>query len=494
MTGKKSSPPIPFPGISLSRADNPSPRPLGWRFFWLGLLILLIAAAYGLGLSRPRVLKAAEAAAPFAQVLEHKLKNGLKVLLWREPRAPLITLQVWYRVGSRNECLGKTGISHLTEHMMFRGTARYGSGVFSQEVQRAGGMDNAFTNRDYTAFFENGPKTELKRWLEMEADRMKGLNVKEEPFQTEKKVVLEERRLRTEDDPVSFLQEATLAATFEAHPYQWPVIGWFPDIESITREEFFSYYHRYYQPNNCTLVVVGDLDPEEAMKQIEATLGELLPGPEPPKVTAREPKQPGERRVLVHRQAQLPFVFMAYHTPNWQSSDSYPLELLAGVLAQGRSSRLYHRLVYQDRLALDVGADYNLDSADPFIFILYGQPLPGKTTARVESAMEGEVKRLKTEPVGDRELVKAKNQVTAGFYMSLDSLFYRGMLLGKLETVAKWTLIRDFIARIQQVTAADLRRVANQYLVADNRTVGTLVPLKTGKPKETRYRPGGQIE
>ncbi len=436
----------------------------------------------------------ADAPGPFAEVVEHTLANGMKVLLLKEPRAPLVTHQLWYRVGSRNEELGKTGLSHLNEHLMFKGTEKYGPKEFSRTVQRSGGSDNAFTSRDYTAYFQNGPAQELKLWMEMEADRMRGLKVSPEAFATEQKVVLEERRLRTEDDPVSFLVEETWAAAYKAHPYQWPVIGWYHDIEGLTHEDFMKYYQTYYQPNNATLVVVGDIDPKETLTQIEKIYGAIPKGPEPPKVTAMEPKQYGERRVVVQREAQLPYLIMAYHVPNWEHPDSYALELLSQVLSQGRSSRLYHRLVYKDRLALEVGADYNLDSANPSAFVLYGQPLPKKTVAQLEGALEREVKRLQTELVGDKELQKVKNQVTAGFYMSMDSLFYRGMLLGKLATAARWTLVKDYIAKIQAVTASDLQRVARQYLITNNRTVGVLSPLKTEKPKMTRYKPGGRIQ
>jgi len=241
-------------------------------------------------------LKAAEDGNLFDKVVEHKLANGLKVLLLVEPRAPIITLQVWYRVGSRNEALGKTGISHLCEHMMFKGTAKYGPKYFSREVQKVGGTDNAFTSRNYTAYFETGPKEQLRHWLEMEADRLRGINVDEKAFETEKKVVIEERRMRTEDDPASFMHEATTAATFVAHPYQWPIIGWLHDLESISLDNYRTYYHRYYLPNNCTLVVVGDIDPKEALTQIEATFGTLPAGPQPPKVTAKEPRHFGPRR------------------------------------------------------------------------------------------------------------------------------------------------------------------------------------------------------
>jgi len=456
-------------------------------------LIPLLALACLLLLGIFSAAKAAPDQDIFNQVVEHRLKNGLKVLLLRETRAPIISVQVWYRVGSRNEELGKTGLSHLTEHLMFKGTEKYGPKDFSRRVQKAGGSDNAFTSRDYTAYFENGPKTELRRWLEMEADRMRGLKVSEEDFTTERNVVLEERRLRTEDDPVNFLYEEVMAAAFKAHPYEWPVIGWFHDIETLTRDDFLQHYRRYYQPNNCTVVVVGDIEPQEALKEIEETFGALPPGPEPPKVTAKEPRQWGERRVVVHREAQLPFLIAAYHAPNWEDPDGYALELLSQVLSQGRSSRLYHNLVYQQRLALQAGADYSLDTANPALFTFYVQPLPGKTVAALETALEAEIKRLQTEPVAEKELQKAKNQTVAGYYMSQDSLFYRGMLLGRLETVARWTLIKDFVPKILQVTAEDLQRVAKKYLVADNRNVGILSPIKTDKPKMERFSPGGQI-
>jgi zinc protease len=468
-----------------------------WGAWWapsrrrLWLLIAFLAMSW-LGFA-PIPLKAAEEGNLFNKVVEHKLANGLKVLLLQEPRAPIITLQVWYRVGSRNEALGKTGISHLCEHMMFKGTEKYGPKYFSREVQKVGGTDNAFTSRNYTAYFETGPKEQLPHWLEMEADRLRGINVDEKAFETEKKVVIEERRMRTEDDPGSFMQEAAMAATFEAHPYQWPIVGWLNDLESITLDDYRSYYHRYYLPNNCTLVVVGDIDPKEALAQIEATFGRLPAGPEPPKVTAREPQHFGPRRVEVRREAQFPALLMNYHVPNWESPDAYPLELLARILSSGRSSRLYHNLVYQQKLALEAGADYNFDTIDPFIFSLTGQPMPGKTVAQLEAALEAEIKRLQTDLVSDQELQKVKNQVAASFYMALDSIFYRGMLLGRTATVARWTLLKEFVPKIQQVTREQIREAAKKYLVADNLTVGILVPLKSAKAPTSRSHPAQEI-
>lgn len=430
--------------------------------------------------------RAQEKVDAFSQVVEHRLQNGMQVLILKEPRAPLVTHQVWYRVGSRNEELGKTGLSHLTEHLMFKDTHRYKAKEFSRMVQKAGGRDNAFTSKDYTAYFQSGPSTELKHWMEMEADRMRGLKVGEKSFGTEKNVVLEERRLRTEDDPVSFLIEDTMATAYKAHPYQWPIIGWYHDVETISREDFLRYYRTYYQPNNATLVVVGDVDPKQVLAWAEETYGRIPSGPQPPPVTAKEPRQYGERRVVVQREAQLPYLLMAYHVPNWDNPDAFALELLARLLSQGRSSRLYHKLVYKNRLALEAGADYDLDTADNSIFLLYGQPLPGKTVAQLERALDAEIKKLQTDLVEPKELEKAKNQVTATFYMSMDSLFYRGMVLGKLASVARWDLVKEFIPRIQQVTAEDVRRVARQYLVPDNRTIGVLLPTRGAKPKITR--------
>jgi zinc protease len=450
----------------------------------IALILLLLV-----GFSQPGW--AQEDSGPFSQVVEHRLKNGMLVLVLREPRAPLVTQQVWYRVGSRNEELGKTGLSHLTEHLMFKGTDKYKAKEFSRLIQKAGGNDNAFTSKDYTAYFQTGPKTELKRWMEMEADRMRGLKVDEKNFDTEKKVVLEERRLRTEDDPISFMMEDMVAAAYKAHPYQWPIIGWHHDLETITRQDFLKYYNTYYQPNNATLVVVGDVDPKEVLVWAEEIYGNIPAGPKPPAVTAKEPRQYGERRVVVQREAQLPYLVMAYHVPNWESPDAFALELLSCLLSQGRSSRLYHKLVYKDRLALEAGADYNLDTANDSIFVFNGQPLPGKTVAQVERALDAEIKKLQTDLVDPKELEKAKNQLTSSFYMSMDSLFYRGMVLGKLATVAHWTLVKDYIPKIQEVTAEDIRRVARQYLVQENRTIGVLFPLKSSRPKVSNYQPAG---
>ena len=429
----------------------------------------------------------------FSRVQEHQLDNGLTVLLLPESRAPIVSVQVWYRVGSRNEVLGKTGLSHLLEHLMFRGTEKYGPKVFSRLLQQAGASNNAFTSKDYTAYFETGPAAGLRLFLELEADRMRNLKLSEELFRTEQKVVVEERRLRTEDDPVNSLYEELVATAFKAHPYQWPVIGWMHDVASLNLTDLRQHYDRYYQPNNATLVVVGDIDPAATLQAILETFGQIPRGPDPPPFRALEPPQQGERRTEITREAQLPAIFMAYHTPNLTEADAFPLEVLSLILAQGRSSRLHRRLVYEAKVALDVGAEYEFATASPSLFVFYAQPLPGKSLAYVEQLLEAEIDKIKNQPVSEQELRKAKNQTEAAFIMGQDSLFYRGMLLGRYQTIGSWQRLNDIVPGIRAVTAADVQRVAQKYLVKTNRTVGILNPLKPSRPTTERFVPHEQV-
>jgi zinc protease len=420
-------------------------------------------------------------AGAFAQdlkVTEKVLPNGLKVLLKEEHKAPVVTFQVWYRVGSRNEKLGKTGISHVLEHMMFKGAKKYGPKQFSRTVQRNGGNDNAFTSKDYTAYFENLAADRLEIAMDLEADRMQGLLLAPQDFLSERDVVMEERRMRTEDDPSSVMGEQMMATAFAAHPYQWPIIGWMADLKNLTREDLEAHYRTYYAPNNATLVVVGDFDSEKAMGLIEKYFGSIPPGPEVPKVGAVEPKQLGEKRVVVKREAELPAVYAGYKAPTLRSRDSYALNVLQGILSSGKSSRLYRSLVYEKQIALYAGGDYDDVSADPNLFTLYAGVMPGKTVDEVEKALYAEIERFQDEPVTDEELQKAKNQAEAQFIMSQDSNFYQAMLLGQFETVAEWRLLGKYLDGIRAVTKDDIQRVAREYFSEDNRTVGILVPVK----------------
>jgi zinc protease len=414
-------------------------------------------------------------------VTEKVLPNGLKVLLKEEHKAPVVTFQIWYKVGSRNERLGTTGMSHLLEHMMFKGTKKYGPKTFSQTVQRNGGNDNAFTSRDYTAYFENFASDRIGISLDLESDRMQNLLIDPKEFQSEREVVKEERRMRTEDDPVNLMVEQMMSVAFSAHPYQWPVIGWMADINSITRDELYNHYRTNYTPNNATIVVVGDFDTKTLLPLIEKFFGAIPQGPMPPKVTAVEPRHLGERRIFVKTPAELPAVFAGYNVPTLKHHDTYALEVLQGVLSSGKSSRLYKSLVYEKQLALYAGGDYDNISTDPNLFSVYAGVMPGKTTEEVEKAMYTEIEKLKSEPITDEELQKAKNQIEASFIMGQDSIFYRAMLLGQFETVANWKLLETYVENIRAVTKEDVMRVAKEYFIEDNRTVGILIPLKEKK-------------
>jgi zinc protease len=427
------------------------------------------------------VLAVLFAATAFAQdmgVTEKVLPNGLKVLLKEEHKAPVVTFQIWYKVGSRNEKLGTTGMSHLLEHMMFKGTKKYGPKTFSQTVQRNGGNDNAFTSQNYTAYFENFAADRIGTALELESDRMQNLLIDPKEFSSEREVVKEERRMRYEDDPVSTMVEQMMSVAFSAHPYQWPVIGWMADINNITRDELYNHYKTYYAPNNATIVVVGDFAADKLFPQIEKYFGGIPRRADVTKVAAVEPKHRGERRVIVKKQAELAAVFAGFNTPTVSSGDSYALEVLQGVLSSGKSSRLYRSLVYEKQIALYAGGDYDNVSTDPNLFYVYAGVMPGKTTEEVEKALFAEVDKFKAGLVTDEELQKAKNQIEAGFIMGQDSNFNQAMLLGQYETVANWKLLEKYVATIRAVTKEDVQRVAREYFSEDNRTVGILIPVK----------------
>ncbi|MBS1243292.1 MAG: putative Zn-dependent protease, involved in pqq synthesis (ppqF), partial [Nitrospirae bacterium] len=318
------------------------------------------------------------------RVTETILPNGLKVLLKEEHKSPVVTFQVWYRVGARNERLGKTGMSHLLEHMMFKGSKKYGPKQFSQVVQRNGGNDNAFTSKDYTAYFENLAADRLEIAMDLESDRMQNLLLDPKEFLSERDVVKEERRMRYEDDPTQTMVEQMMATAFSAHPYQWPVIGWMADIGNITREDLEKHYRTYYAPNNATVVVVGDFDSKKTLALVKKYFGSIPRGPEVPKVGAVEPKQLGEKRVKVKQEAELPAIYAGYKVPNLTSADSHALNVLQGILSSGKSSRLYRSLVYDKQIALYAGGDYDDVSTDPNLFYVYAGIMPGKSEDEVE--------------------------------------------------------------------------------------------------------------
>lgn len=454
--------------------------------------IALVALAFALSVF------GAPAPAPAAsyadRVLERVLPNGLELILLEDHKAPVAVFQIWYRVGSRNELLGTTGLSHMLEHMMFKGTDKVGPEEYSKIIQRNGGQTNAFTSADHTTYFATMASDRLGVVIDLEADRLANLKINDELFGPERDVVKEERRLRTENEPVSALFEQLSAAAFVEHPYHSPVIGWMNDLDRSTLDDLLRHYRTYYIPNNAFIVAVGDFDAQKLAVQIEAAFASIPAGPLPPPVRPVEPPQEGERRVELRRPAELPYVAVGYHAPSSLSPDAPALDVLAEVLAGGKSTRLYQGLVYRRRLAREASADYDYFSKDPSLFVLSAQPLPGKSAAQLESALLAEVENIKRKPPSVREMQKAKNAAEAEFVFAQDSLFYQGMLLGQFEIAGDWRRIDGYLDALRAVTPEDVSRVAAVYLDADNRTVATLIPTAAGNaPVPPSAMPRGMV-
>jgi zinc protease len=417
-----------------------------------------------------------------AQVEEVVLENGLKVLMLEDHKSPAVTFQVWYRVGARNEKDGKSGLAHFLEHMMFKGTPTTGPEEYSRIIAKNGGRSNAFTSSDVTVYFATMSRDKIAIAIELEADRMANALLGETYFEAEKKVIQEERRLRTEDNPASALGEVASAVAFTIHPYRRPVVGWMQDIENLTRQDLVDFYQLYYVPNNAFVVVIGDFSTAEILPKIKSAFGKIPRRPEPPKVSSTEPEQRGERSVILKKEAQLPFVLAFYHAPNLKSPDSFALDLLSVVLAGGRSSRLYHDLVYQKRLVRGVDADYSAVSIDPMGLSIYAQLLPGIEPPTVEREIDRLLEKAKSELTSERELQKAKNQIEAAFIFAQDSIFGQAMKIGYYEAVGGWRQMNEYLDGIKKVTREDIQRVARQYLSPDRRTLGTLIPIKENSP------------
>ena len=410
-------------------------------------------------------------------VTEATLDNGLRILILEDHRNPIATVQTWYRVGARNEIPGATGLAHFLEHMMFKGTPTYGKGQLAQVVEENGGQDNAFTSHDVTTYYVNIAADRVDLVLGLEADRMRNLLLDPQEIESERQVVAEERRSRIEDDPDGYLSEEFLAAAYKAHPYGWPVIGWMSDIQRINAAELRAFYDRYYVPGNALLVVAGDVDPPRVIARARETFGKLARGAAPPPMNSVEPPQVGERRVLVYKpDARAAIVYIGFHVPNYASADAPALELLSTILQEGRASRLYRRLVYERRLALNVGGDYTYLSHDPNLFWFSGTPLPGRSPEELERAIMDEIELTKNQPVPEEELERAKNQIEAAFVWRQDSIFSRASTLARFEMFGTWRNSESFVPLIRGVTAADLQRVARTYFQPHSRTVGTLLP------------------
>jgi zinc protease len=418
-------------------------------------------------------------------VTEKILDNGLKVLIIEDHKSPLAVFQIWYRVGSRNDPRGKTGLSHFLEHMMFKGTEKYGQKVFSQIIQRAGGVDNAYTTMDYTAYFQKLSSDRLDLSITLESDRMRGLLLQPEEVIAERNVVKEERRMRMDDTPQSLVYEEVIATAFNNSPYRWPAIGWMEDIQNFSRQDLVTYYNTYYVPNNAFIVIAGDVDVAETIRKIENSFGMIPRGGEVEKVSLQEPPQRGEKRLFVKKEAKLPYILIAYKTPTITHDDGPALEVLDAVLSAGKSSRLYHSLVYEKQIALSASSNYADFYIDPFVFFIDATAAPGKKIEDIEKALYEEIEKIKTTPPTEREIEKAKNQIEADLLMAQDSIYFQARLIGSFEIIGDWKLKDEYLKRLEAVTHDDVTKAAQKYLISDQRTVGILLPQKPSESPET---------
>lgn len=432
----------------------------------------------------PLLLVAAVAAA--GPTHEFVLDNGLKVIVREDHRAPVATVQVWYRVGSSHEPDGLTGISHVLEHMMFKGTPNYGPGEYSRILSANGAEENAFTSRDYTGYYATLASDRIELAMELEADRMRHLLLLPEEFAKELEVVKEERRLRTEDRPTALTYEQFSAVAYRVLPYRNPVIGWMSDLEQMTVEDLREWYARWYAPNNAILVVAGAVDPKQVLALATKHFGPLQPQNPPVVRHPREPEARGATRVTVRAPARQPYLLMGYKTPVVGQADEawepYALEVLASVLDGGDSARFGARLVRGSEVASSAGADYSAYGRLPGMFLVDGTPAEGRDMAVLEAALRAELERIKNEGVTPAELERVITQLVASKVYERDSIMAQAMRIGSLEALGLgWRVADEEVERIRAVTAAQVQAVARKYLDDKRLTVAVLDPLPMGK-------------
>jgi len=412
------------------------------------------------------------------------LKNGMKVLVQSDHSIPNVALYIFYRVGSRNEHPGTTGLSHFFEHMMFNGAKKYGPGELDKVMEANGGENNAYTNQNLTVYQDWFPRSALPLIFDIEADRIQYLQFDPKKIASEREVVASERRLRTDNDNGGILDEQLWATAFIAHPYQWPVVGWMSDIEHWTMEDLKHHFEMGYSPNNATMVVVGDVTSDEIFQLCEKYIEPIPTHAPPPPVTTVEPEQLGERRLVVHKPAELPLLQIGYHIPKTNNPDFYAVNILRTVLFTGESSRMYQRLVDKDQIALDVSSDVE-PAFDPTLAIIYAQPKQGVDPAACEKAIYEELDKAKTSPISDQELEKAKNIRLVEFYHQMRTINGRANTIGTYEVYfGDYSKLFDAAKNYSAVTKEDVQRVAKQYFGANNRTVATLIPENEEKAKQ----------
>lgn len=414
---------------------------------------------------------------PKIEAREHQLANGLKVLLHEDHSVPVVSLQIWYHVGSKNERPGRSGFAHLFEHIMFKGSENVASGEYQECINSIGGRFNATTDFDRTLYFQIIPSNYLEPLLWMEADRMRALDVSEANFLSERDVVKEERRVRYENPPFGRLFEVVFANSFTAHPYRITPIGSMEDLNAATIEDVREFHRTYYIPNNATLVLSGDFQPAQAMAWIEKYFGPIPKGKDVVREIPQEPAWKSERRV-VHYDANvpLPAVILTYHVPEEGHPDLYALEVASRILSDGQSSRLYRKMVYEQQIALQAsGEAFALE--DPGIFFFFSILQQGHTVEEGEKSLTEEITRLQTEPVSAEELDKAKNQLISGLVFGRQTANDKAVAIGHASVLlGDWRLVNEELARYQKVSAADVQAVARKYFRPENRAVVHMLP------------------
>lgn len=494
--------PSPVAGV-----DRHAPSPIGGRLATgpvTGLLAALLigCAAPGPGVpdgaDRARAASLAPDARPEggAPVFERLLPNGMKVLVRPDRRAPTVVHMVWYRAGSIDEVNGRTGVAHVLEHLMFKGTRRHPGGEFSRQVAALGGRENAFTSRDYTGYYQQVPSAALATVMALEADRMANLVLSKEDFDKEIKVVMEERRLRTEDKARALVHEHMMAAALTASPARAPVIGWMSDLEAMTVDDARDWYRSWYTPDNALLVVVGDVEPESVWRLAVDTYGRIPARGTPARKPQREPAQRGVRRVEVKAPAENPYVLMAFRVPKLldltSDREPYALDLLAAVLGADENSRFTRQVVRGARVANQAGAGYDSIQRGPALFMLDGTPAAGKTTADVERALRAEVARVAAEGVREDELRRIKSQYVAGRVYGRDSIMGQAMEIAGLEVVGfSHADVDRLLAQVRSVTADEVKAVAEKYFGDDALTVVTLAPQPIGERRTASPQAAG---
>ncbi len=431
---------------------------------------------------------AAVPAPGLANPFETQLANGLRVIVKEDRRAPTAVHMVWYRAGSMDEKDGTSGVAHALEHLMFKGTRNLAAGEFNKRVAEAGGRDNAFTSRDYTAYFQIVPKAALPEMMKLEADRMANLRLDAKEFSSEIKVVMEERRLRTDDDPHALVHEALNSAMFQAHPYRRPIIGWMDDLEHMTWQDARDWYRLWYAPNNAYVVVVGDVDHREVFRLAQKYYGPLKARALPQRKPQNEPEQAGMRRLSVKAPAQLPYLAMAWKAPRLRDvqkdRDPYALDVLATVLDGHDASRFARNLVRGSRVAQSAGAGYDGTLRGEASFVLDGQPAEGKTIADLEAALRAEIKLIQDEGVSAEELTRVKTQSIAAQIYKRDSLMAQAMEIGGAEAAGEsWRDIDAMLEQLKSVTAEEVQAVARKYFKDDALSIAVLDPQPVDKSK-----------